>query len=145
MFSVNVCSQNNSKYLKWIQIKFLFSPKLMSNTKETINEEQNTDKHIVIQPKPAISVSKRKLVDISVNEIKHVKVVEEKIEVTKQVCAFCNKALKFISTFTCRCQKSFCSKHRFHDQHNCTYDYKAGAKSKLMELNPKITPRKISE
>lgn len=117
----------------------------MSNTKETINEEQNTDNHIVMQSKPATTISKRKILDLTVNEIKHIKIVEEKIEERKQACALCNKTLKFISTFTCRCEKSFCSKHRFHDQHNCTYDYKTNAKTKLMEINPKVAPSKISE
>jgi len=117
----------------------------MSNTKETVNEEQNTDKRIVIQSKPAATMSKRKILDISVSEIKHIKIIEEKIEEHKQTCASCNKALKFISTFTCRCKKSFCSRHRFHDQHDCTYDYKTGAKTKLKEVNPKIVPSKIPE
>ena len=117
----------------------------MSNTKETINEEQSADKPIVIQQKPAPTLSKRKLLDVPVNEVKHIKIIEEKIETPKLMCAFCNKALKFISTFTCRCQKSFCSKHRFFDQHTCTFDYKTGAKTKQMSANPKVAPRKISE
>lgn len=117
----------------------------MSSTKETINEEQNTDKHLVMQTKPIPSMSKRKLVDHPVSEVKHVKVVEEKIEHQSMVCALCNKKLRFISTFTCRCQKCFCAKHRFYDQHSCTFDYKTEARNKLMEVNPKVAPKKISE
>lgn len=117
----------------------------MSSAKETINEEQNTDKHLVMQTKPISSVSKRKLVDLPVTEVKHVKIVEERIESQDLACALCNKKLRFISTFTCRCQKCFCAKHRFHDQHSCTFDYRTEARSKLKEINPKVAPKKISE
>lgn len=117
----------------------------MSSSKETINEEQKTDNQIVIPPKSPSATLKRKLVDISSNEVKHVKIVEEKMDSQCLSCAFCNKRLKFISTFTCRCQKSFCIRHRFFDQHNCTFDYKSDARSKLSENNPKVAPKKISE
>lgn len=117
----------------------------MSSTKETINEEQNADKHLVMQTKAIPSVSKRKLIDLPVAEVKHVKVVEEKIESQVMVCALCSKRLRLISTFTCRCQKCFCAKHRFYDQHSCTFDYKTEARSRLMKVNPKVAPKKISE
>jgi hypothetical protein len=116
----------------------------MINTKETINEEQNTDNHIVIQPKTPTSVSKRKILDIQVSEVKHVKVVE-KIDNQKLSCALCNKALKFINTFTCRCEKAFCAKHRFFDQHMCTFDYRSDVRDKLKAVNQKVAPKKISE
>lgn len=117
----------------------------MSSSKETVNEEQKADSQIVIQPKSPTASLKRKIVDISLNEVKHVKIVEEKAESQSQFCAFCSKKLKFISTFTCRCQKSFCARHRFFDQHGCTFDYKNEAKNKLLESNPKVAPKKISE
>lgn len=117
----------------------------MSSTRETINNEQNSDKSMVMQPKTTTSLSKRKIVDIPMSEVKHVRVVEEKFDSQSSTCAFCNKKLKFISTFTCRCQKSFCTKHRFHDKHDCTFDYKNEARNKLIENNPKVAPKKISE
>lgn len=115
----------------------------MSSSKETINEEQKTDSQIVMQPKQSTATLKRKLVDISLEDAKHVKTVERIAESQSQSCAFCNKKIKFISAFVCRCQKSFCSRHRFFDQHGCTFDYKNEVKNKLMENNPKIAPKKI--
>lgn len=117
----------------------------MSSSKETINEEQKADSKIVIQSKSPTASLKRKIVDISLSEVKHVKIVEEKTGTQSQFCALCSKKLKFISTFTCRCQKSFCVRHRFFDQHACTFNYKDEAKSKLFEKNPKVAPKKISE
>jgi len=117
----------------------------MSSSKETVNGEQKPDGPMVIQPKSPTTSLKRKLVDVSLNEVKQVKILEEKTESHSQFCGSCNRKLKLISTFTCRCKKSFCAKHRFFDQHGCTFDYKGEAKSKLLESNPKMAPRKISE
>jgi hypothetical protein len=117
----------------------------MSSTKETVNDEQNSENTLAMQPKSSPGLQKRKIVDISKNEVKHLKIIEEKIDPQVLACEACNKKLKFISTFTCRCEKSFCSKHRFHDKHDCTFDYKNEARNKLIENNPKIVPRKIAE
>lgn len=117
----------------------------MSTSKETINEEQKKDSQIVMQPKAATPTLKRKIVDVQVNDVKHVKIVEEKTTTQSFFCALCNKKLRFSSAFACRCKKSFCVKHRFFDQHGCTFDYKHEARSILLENNPKIAPKKISE
>lgn len=117
----------------------------MSTSRETVNDEQNKESPLAIQPKSNTPSPKRKIVDISMNEVKHVKIIEEKLDPLALSCASCNKRLKFISTFTCRCQKSFCTKHRFHDKHDCTFDYKSEARVKLMENHPKVAPKKISE
>lgn len=117
----------------------------MINTKESINEDQNTENHIAIQPKTATPLSKRKLLDVSLTATKHIKIVEEIIDERKICCALCNKTLKFINTFKCRCGKEFCSKHRFYDQHKCTFDYKSIVKEKLKSVNQKVAPRKFAE
>ena len=124
---------------------FVASPNTMTSSKETMREDKKSEKIEICQTKPVPAVNKRKLLDVPVSEVKHIKLIEEKPVVQDSVCAFCTKKLKFISTFTCRCLKSFCTKHRFHDQHLCTYDYKAEAKQKLKESNPKIVARKITE
>lgn len=117
----------------------------MSSAKETVNDEQKADSPIVMQPKSPTATLKRKMMDVSVSEVKHVKIVEERAESQAQFCGCCKKKLKLISTFTCRCKKSFCAKHRFFDQHDCTFDYKSEARTKISENNPKLVPKKISE
>lgn len=59
------------------------------------------------------------------------------------VCQKCDKKLKMFNTYQCRCGHNFCNKHRFHDQHNCEYDYKSEAKRQLAEDNPKVAPKKL--
>ena len=52
----------------------------MSSTRETINDEKNSENPIVIQPKTTTTLSKRKIVDIPISEVKHVRVIEEKVD-----------------------------------------------------------------
>lgn len=61
----------------------------------------------------------------------------------KKQCHYCDKKLKLMSDFSCRCGNIFCAKHRFHDQHNCPFNYRKEALKKLKEMNPKIVHDKI--
>ena len=58
-------------------------------------------------------------------------------------CAMCNKKTMF--TFTCKCDKVFCTKHRMPEEHNCTFDFKSYAKDKLKINNPKIINNKFTK
>ena len=51
-------------------------------------------------------------------------------------CSFknCKKKLSAVDVLiVCRCEKSFCSKHRPAEEHNCNFDYK-----KLYKIDEKI-------
>lgn len=98
---------------------------------------------------------KRKVIkeEIEVNSIKRVKhnsveknetkIKEQEPLKKKKQCYFCDKKLKLLTDFSCRCGNIFCAKHRFHDQHNCTFNYRKKALKKLKEMNPKIVHDKI--
>ena len=58
-------------------------------------------------------------------------------------CEKCRK--KTIIEFTCRCEKKFCSRCRYPDEHDCTFDYKAYAKEKLKINNPLVINNKIDK
>ncbi|MGH0125973.1 UNVERIFIED_CONTAM: hypothetical protein FKN15_017681 [Acipenser sinensis] len=45
--------------------------------------------------------------------------------------------------FGCRCGNLFCGLHRYSDQHNCPYDYKAEAAEKIRKENPVVVADKI--
>lgn len=122
----------------------------MSTSKETMNkeamnkEQQNEAQMELCQAKLMNPMLKRKIVAEVISPIKICKVVEKKVS-NPECCFFCNKKLKFINTFKCRCEMYFCNKHRFYDQHACDFDYKSEAKQKLKENNPKIVAKKISD
>ena len=56
----------------------------------------------------------------------------------------CNKCINLIS-FTCRCGKVFCIKHKNSQNHSCTYDYKNYSKKKLEKSLIKTVKRKVEE
>jgi len=60
----------------------------------------------------------------------------------KARCRVCRKKLGMIP-FKCRCEKLFCSKHRYSDVHQCEYDYKSSYTEKYIQNNPQIIPDKI--
>ncbi len=44
----------------------------------------------------------------------------------------------------CRCEKTFCSIHRYSNEHNCDFDYQEQNKLKLEKENPKIVAKKVN-
>lgn len=58
-------------------------------------------------------------------------------------CAECKKRLNITNTYTCRCEKTFCSAHRYSELHNCTYDYKSEGRKLLEQSNPLVTAPKL--
>ncbi|KAI5133003.1 hypothetical protein NEAUS03_1716 [Nematocida ausubeli] len=59
-------------------------------------------------------------------------------------CSYCSVRLRITNTFGCKCKRVFCAKHRYSDEHRCTYDYKTENMIRLEKENPKIAPSRIS-
>jgi hypothetical protein len=61
-------------------------------------------------------------------------------------CFVCKKKVGLLG-FDCKCDKDkkFCSSHRYAEQHNCTFDYRAANKEILMKNNPIIVSEKITK
>eukprot|EP00056_Hartaetosiga_gracilis_P022226 m.28925 g.28925 ORF g.28925 m.28925 type:complete len:170 (+) comp9521_c0_seq1:263-772(+) len=60
----------------------------------------------------------------------------------KNRCFTCNTKLGMMG-FECKCERLFCSKHRFADQHECTFDFKSFDRKKLEKANPTVAPDKL--
>ncbi|XP_057675481.1 AN1-type zinc finger protein 5-like [Corythoichthys intestinalis] len=60
----------------------------------------------------------------------------------KNRCFMCRKKVG-LTGFECRCGNLFCGFHRYSDQHNCPYDYKAEAAAKIRKDNPVVVADKI--
>lgn len=60
-------------------------------------------------------------------------------------CTVCMKRVKMLE-FRCKCDgdKVFCITHRYPENHNCTYNYKACNKSKIEMDNPRIICTKVA-
>lgn len=54
--------------------------------------------------------------------------------VRKDVCNTCNKRVG-LTGFRCRCGNKFCGKHRYPEEHSCSFDYKAFARENMLKQN----------
>jgi len=58
-------------------------------------------------------------------------------------CPVCNKKLKLIERFECRCGGTYCRPHSHDREHNCTFDYKAMEREAIRKNNPVVVSEKI--
>ncbi|VDM19379.1 unnamed protein product [Hydatigera taeniaeformis] len=58
-------------------------------------------------------------------------------------CASCNRKTGLVDSYICRCERNFCSKHRYAELHACPFDYKADARRYIRETNPVVTAAKL--
>lgn len=63
----------------------------------------------------------------------------------KNRCEICKTKLSLAAQFTCRCDRNFCSKHRYAEDHSCTFDYKTHGKELLEKANNKVIGDKINK
>ena len=69
---------------------------------------------------------------------------EKKIQTNTSRCWTCNKKIG-LTGFQCKCEYYFCSEHRYNDKHNCQFDFKQAAKTKLAADNPTIQFAKMEK
>lgn len=60
-------------------------------------------------------------------------------------CAQCNKKLGIIMVMKCHCEKVFCSKHRYAEAHNCSYDFKREGQKTIAKENPLVVASKVTK
>jgi len=54
----------------------------------------------------------------------------------------CNKKLQ-LTDFKCKCNNTYCSKHRLPETHCCNYDYKTNGRDLLNKQNQPCIAKKI--
>ncbi|KAG6614073.1 Zinc-finger containing protein [Phytophthora cinnamomi] len=63
------------------------------------------------------------------------KPAEKLVQKNKKRCWECKKKVG-LTAIECRCGYVFCSGHRYADQHNCSFDFKAADRAELARRNP---------
>jgi len=58
-------------------------------------------------------------------------------------CKKCGKRLGLTEQYKCRCGDEYCSRHRYAEEHDCSFDYRTEQKSKLQNQNRNIQPPKL--
>ncbi|KAL6989386.1 hypothetical protein U1Q18_015136 [Sarracenia purpurea var. burkii] len=59
-------------------------------------------------------------------------------------CAECTRRVG-LTGFKCRCGTTFCASHRYPEQHDCTFDYKAVGKEAIARANPVVKAEKLDK
>uniref|UniRef100_A0A8C5U856 AN1-type domain-containing protein n=1 Tax=Malurus cyaneus samueli TaxID=2593467 RepID=A0A8C5U856_9PASS len=88
---------------------------------------------VVTQPSPSVSQPSTSQTEEKASELPKPK---------KNRCFTCRKKVG-LTGFVCRCGNLFCGLHRYSDKHNCPYDYKAEAATKIRKENPVVVAEKI--
>ena len=60
----------------------------------------------------------------------------------KEICWNCSKKTG-LNGYTCRCEFTFCKKHRLPEAHNCEFDFISEGRGLLTKANPFIQNDKI--
>ncbi|TPP58352.1 AN1-type zinc finger protein 4 [Fasciola gigantica] len=63
--------------------------------------------------------------------------------VRRKRCALCLRKIGIVNSYSCRCGRYFCSRHRYAEVHACPFDYKAEARRTLIDSNPVVTAPKL--
>ena len=58
-------------------------------------------------------------------------------------CNFCKKKTGLATTYSCRCEGTFCAAHRYAEMHQCSFDYKSAGRKILEQNNPVVTAPKL--
>lgn len=100
--------------------------------------------------KPSSSFLPSSFPEIPAETPKREPIVEEKpkepaapIQKNRRRCWEC-KAKVGLTALTCKCDYTFCSKHRYAEEHNCKFNFKSAAKRKLEDENPRVVPAKVA-
>ncbi|GMF09879.1 unnamed protein product [Phytophthora lilii] len=86
------------------------------------------------EDKPAV----QKL-DVSAQKQEDTKPVQK----NRRRCWHC-KVKVGLTAVKCRCDYTFCGKHRYAEEHNCAFNFKTAGKRKLEEENPVVVPSKVA-
>jgi len=63
----------------------------------------------------------------------------------KMRCNMCNIKVNITNSITCKCEQLLCYKHRYHNEHNCTFDHKTADREQLAKINQKVEKSKIDK
>ena len=65
--------------------------------------------------------------------------------IQKNRCSMCNIKLNITNSILCKCEQLLCYKHRYYNEHKCTFDYKTAEREILARTNIKIENPKINK
>ncbi|KAG0553937.1 hypothetical protein KC19_12G050800 [Ceratodon purpureus] len=108
--------------------------------KDRVLEEIKKDLLVVRYPKVTKTTVKNNDED-NKDKVAIVNEAPKKREVLK--CSICKKKIG-LTSIVCRCGHKYCDKHRYPNEHSCTFDYQAEGRKAVEKANPKISGEKLN-
>lgn len=107
-----------------------FSPSVLDNVKLSIR------KSCLKRPSPSSPLATEAPKPVACEPLRPV-------QKNRRRCWEC-KAKVGLTAVVCRCDYTFCNKHRYAEEHKCSFNFKTAGKRKLEEENPRIVPSKVA-
>ncbi|GAA0170059.1 hypothetical protein LIER_24405 [Lithospermum erythrorhizon] len=63
----------------------------------------------------------------------------------KVMCTYCDKKIRGLMIYKCRCNGRFCIKHRCPEEHSCKFDFKNHGRPALAKQNPVVKGEKLDQ
>jgi len=123
-----------SKCYKEVIAKKMEKPSQMRSENSSFSSKEYT---VTPTPKPATPVSPPKA-----EAEPMVLCTPQKAKRTRCAHQDCKRRIGF-TDIECRCGKIYCGKHRYPDEHKCSFDFKLFDRVKLKNDNPMIVPDKV--
>lgn len=107
----------------------------------------------IVDSKPKVNNVQKEITPIETQPLvstQNIETIVEKPQIPKKItkrniCAAegCRKKLTLTSV-ECKCGKTFCSMHRYAEEHECSFDYKTKKEELLSKANPIVAPQKLN-
>ncbi|RLN52095.1 hypothetical protein BBJ29_001629 [Phytophthora kernoviae] len=99
-------------------------------------------KSTVLPPSTTVTCEETK---IKIPLTEHNAAAENKrpVQKNRRRCWECKKKVG-LTAVTCRCDYTFCDKHRYAEEHSCAFNFKTAGKRKLEAENPLVVARKVA-
>jgi len=66
------------------------------------------------------------------------------MQTNKSICWECKRKVGLLG-FHCKCDYTFCGKHRYAEEHKCSFDYMSQQQARLAKENPMVAHGKVSK
>ncbi|CAM8952449.1 unnamed protein product [Rhodiola kirilowii] len=110
-----------------------------SSSSSTSSSSVSTSFHFVTDAKPSHEMKPEPDIETRIGTPETHPVANREVN----RCSGCKKKVG-LTGFRCRCGDLFCSKHRYSDRHECSYDYKAAGKEAIARENPLVRAARIA-
>ncbi|KAG2781888.1 hypothetical protein JG687_00007884 [Phytophthora cactorum] len=96
-----------------------------------------------VLPPPTFSEEEKPAAKIMKVKLNKKKEDSKPVQKNRRRCWEC-KVKVGLTAVKCRCDYTFCGKHRYAEEHNCAFNFKTAGKRKLEEENPVVVPAKVA-